>query len=79
MHRLRNNSEHKMSDKTPDTRKRYKLLTGTDDAAFCQRVSDHLAEGYELYGPPLLEILPDGSVKTGQAVQLKPDPPISNQ
>ena len=68
-----------MTEKTADTRKLYKLLTGTDDAAFCQRVSDHLADGYELYGPPLLEILPDGSVKTGQAVQLKTDKPISDQ
>ncbi|MGC6472631.1 MAG: DUF1737 domain-containing protein [Parvibaculales bacterium] len=68
-----------MTEKTTDTRKLYKLLTGTDDAAFCQRVSDHLADGYELYGPPLLEILPDGSVKTGQAVQLKTDKPISDQ
>ncbi|MGC6512245.1 MAG: DUF1737 domain-containing protein [Parvibaculales bacterium] len=62
-----------------ESRKRYKLLTGTDDAAFCQRVSDHLADGYELYGPPLMEILPDGTVKTGQAVQLKPAPPSSGQ
>jgi len=68
-----------MTNASRETRKRYKLLTGTDDAAFCQRVSDHLADGYELYGPPLLEILPDGSVKTGQAVQWKPDSPKSDQ
>ena len=30
-------------------RKNYRFLTGPDDAAFCQRVSDALAEGYVLY------------------------------
>jgi len=27
-------------------------LTGVDDAAFCHRVSEALALGYELHGPP---------------------------
>ena len=30
----------------------YRILTGPDDAAFCHRVSDALAFGYELYGSP---------------------------
>jgi hypothetical protein len=30
----------------------YRLLTGVDDAAFCHRVSEALALGHELYGPP---------------------------
>jgi len=30
----------------------YRLLTGTDDHAFCVRVSEALAEGYILYGSP---------------------------
>jgi len=30
----------------------YRVLTGVDDAAFCHRVSDALALGYKLYGPP---------------------------
>ena len=30
----------------------YRLLSGPDDAAFCQRVSEALALGYRLYGPP---------------------------
>lgn len=30
----------------------YRLLTGADDARFCQRVSEALAMGYELYGNP---------------------------
>jgi hypothetical protein len=32
--------------------KNYVLLTGRDDAAFCQRVSDRMDQGYELYGSP---------------------------
>jgi hypothetical protein len=27
-------------------------LTGTDDAAFCRRVSEALALGFQLYGSP---------------------------
>ena len=30
----------------------YRLLTGTDDDAFCHRVSEAIALGYELYGSP---------------------------
>ena len=30
----------------------YRLLTGPDDAAFCQRVSEALEMGYRLYGSP---------------------------
>lgn len=30
----------------------YRLLTGPDDAAFCQRVSEALALGYQLHGSP---------------------------
>ena len=46
---------------------RYKLLTGADDAAFCQRVSEHLAQGYQLAGSPALTF--DGAkVVAGQAV-----------
>lgn len=32
----------------------YRLLTGPDDRAFCERVSAALAEGYELHGGPSL-------------------------
>lgn len=35
-----------------DTRLRYRLLTGPDDAAFCERVSALLADGYQLHGDP---------------------------
>lgn len=34
--------------------KAYTVLTGIDDAAFCDRVCAKLAEGYELYGSPSL-------------------------
>lgn len=30
----------------------YRLLTGVDDATFCRRVSEALAQGYRLYGSP---------------------------
>jgi hypothetical protein len=39
-------------DAPPDGLPTYRLLTGPDDAAFCHRVSEALALGYELYGPP---------------------------
>ncbi|WGE33103.1 DUF1737 domain-containing protein [Actinobacillus genomosp. 1] len=35
-----------------DEKLSYKLITGKDDATFCQRVSQLLNEGYELYGSP---------------------------
>jgi hypothetical protein len=41
-----------MSDNPPDGLPRYRLLTGKDDASFCQRVSEALALGYQLYGSP---------------------------
>ena len=48
---------------------RYRFLTGTDDHAFCERVSAALDEGYVLYGAPSLTY--DGTrVVTGQAVVL---------
>ncbi|WP_373085921.1 DUF1737 domain-containing protein [Sneathiella sp.] len=35
-----------------DDKPSYRLLTGEDSYAFCQRVSDALKEGYILYGSP---------------------------
>jgi hypothetical protein len=32
----------------------YRLLTGPDDATFCQRVSEMLELGYAVYGSPAL-------------------------
>lgn len=36
----------------PDGLPTYRLLTGKDDATFCQRVSEAVAMGYKLYGSP---------------------------
>lgn len=47
----------------------YRLLTGTDDRAFCERISAALGEGYVLYGSPTITW--DGEkVVTAQAVVL---------
>lgn len=45
----------------------YRFLTGTTNREFCERVSEALQDGYELYGPPALTSC-DGQVVTGQAV-----------
>ncbi len=50
----------------------YRLLTGPDDRAFCERVSAALREGYELHGSPSLTF--DGDrVIVAQAVIRKSD------
>ncbi|MBS28924.1 MAG: DUF1737 domain-containing protein [Alphaproteobacteria bacterium] len=59
-------------------RKRYRLLTGPDDAAFCQRVSDALDGGYVLYGDPVM-VLEDGQRVVGQAICLPGDHPGANE
>jgi hypothetical protein len=54
-------------------RLRYRLLTGPDDAAFCERVSRALDEGYRLHGDPALTF--DGTrVIVAQAVVLDQAP-----
>ena len=53
-------------------RKRYRFLTGPDDAAFCARIGDALAEGYVLYGNPVM-ISENGERIVGQAVCLPDD------
>ena len=45
----------------------YRLLTGTDDDAFCIRVSDAVKAGWELYGNPTISVSGD-RVVTAQAV-----------
>ena len=50
-------------------RKAYRFLTGPDDADFCRRVSDALAEGYVLYGDPVT-VVSDGARFCGRAVAL---------
>jgi hypothetical protein len=50
--------------------KRYKMLTGIDDSAFCDKVVAHLNNGYELYGSPT-STFNGKNVIVGQAVVLK--------
>ena len=50
-------------------RKSYRFLSGVDNADFCQRVSDALADGYVLYGSPVMIMDKDVRV-VGQAVIL---------
>ena len=54
---------------TPEDRPVYRLLTGKDDRAFCERVSEALAQGWRLYGSPSMTY--DGGmdcIKVAQAV-----------
>ncbi len=56
-----------------ESRLRYRLLTGPDTSAFCERVSEALDQGYVLHGSPSITfngtttyvaqavILPDGT------------------
>jgi hypothetical protein len=48
----------------------YRLLTGPDDRAFCQKVSDALQNGYELYGSPAITFDGESNI-VAQAVILK--------
>ena len=53
----------------PEERLPYRLLTGTDDRAFCEKVSAAIADGYVLHGSPAVTF--DGErVVTAQAVVL---------
>jgi hypothetical protein len=56
---------------TPDDRPRHRLITGPDDDEFCRRVSDALAEGYQLHGPPTLIVSGDRLI-AGQALVRPP-------
>ncbi|GAB2548334.1 DUF1737 domain-containing protein [Nocardia heshunensis] len=52
---------------TDPARLRYRLITGPDDATFCQRISALLEEGYRLHGSPAVTF--DGtSVIAAQAL-----------
>jgi len=58
-----------MSSAPPEGKLRYRLLTGTEDRAFCEKVSQALEDGWVLYGEPRTTY--DwwrGQVKTAQAV-----------
>ena len=67
-------SEATSEQSRPDDLPRYRLLTGKDDRAFCERVSAALDLGWELYGNPALTVSSDGTPVVGQAL-LWPQPP----
>jgi hypothetical protein len=47
----------------------YRLLTADDTSAFCHKVSDALAKGWELYGDPTYAFdAANGVMRCGQAV-----------
>ncbi len=48
---------------------KYRLLTGPDDHAFCERVSKALDEGYRLHGGPAITYNGDTAI-VAQAVVL---------
>lgn len=49
--------------------RRYRFLTGPDDRAFCDRVTEALNDGWELYGSPAVTFDPvKGRVISGQAI-----------
>ena len=53
----------------PEDKLTYRLLTGRDDRAFCERVSEALAQGWRLYGSPSLAWDDEaGAMKCAQAV-----------
>jgi hypothetical protein len=56
-----------MPEDPPDGLPRYRLLTGPDDDAFCRRVSEALALGYQLCGSPVATFDGDGVI-VGQAL-----------
>lgn len=39
-------------DQSSQAKLKYRILTGPDDKGFCERVSQVLDDGYELYGSP---------------------------
>lgn len=54
----------------PLKKRRYRLLTGQNSHEFCDRVSNALADGYQLYGNPAMTYTTDG-LMVAQAVVLK--------
>lgn len=47
----------------------YRFLTGDDGSAFCHRVTEALARGWQLYGDPVYAADPaSGAMRCGQAV-----------
>jgi len=56
----------------PDDKPIYRLLTGKDDRAFCDRISEALEQGWRLYGSPAMTYDSEAAcVKVAQAVVWK--------
>ncbi|MEO6715748.1 MAG: DUF1737 domain-containing protein [Novosphingobium sp.] len=56
----------------PDDKPIFRLLTGKDDRAFCERVSEALAQGWRLYGSPTINWdVENNCMKAAQAVVWK--------
>ena len=49
--------------------RRYRFITGPDDRSFCDRITEALNDGWELYGDPSLTFdAAKGRVICGQAI-----------
>ena len=47
----------------------YRLLTGSDDASFCHRISEAISNGWSLHGSPVLTYdTEEKQIVCGQAV-----------
>ena len=65
----------------------YRILTGSDDAAFCHRVTEALNKGWSLYGSPSITYDPEQKrvicaqaiVKEVDGKQYAPDMKLSEQ
>ncbi len=64
---LPSNSETQDNDR-PGGLPWYRLLTGPDDSAFCQRVSEAIALGWRLYGSPAAACRSDDTLLVAQAL-----------
>jgi len=51
----------------PNSNESYKLITGKDNADFCDKITKLLDEGYELYGSPTMSFNGEHII-VGQAV-----------
>ena len=49
--------------------RRYRMLTGPDDRSFCDRITEALNDGWELYGDPQMAFdAAKGRMMCGQAI-----------
>ena len=55
-------------DDPPDDLPWYRMITGPDDREFCDRVSEAIGLGWNLYGSPSAASRPDGTLLVAQAL-----------